>query len=254
MKSLALLTFVFYVYTSVAWAITATEIAQKTFDRDDGQTASTKVEMILIDSGGNERVRKFDSHTKDFGALAKRYIRFTSPATIDGTAFLSVEQEDDRDEQFLYLPSLGRVRRIAANQNDSSFVNSEFTYEDMQRRKVSRDNHSLIGEEELLGRSCWVIESIPKNESDSQYGKYVSWTAKDIFVPLKIDLYNKKGQLVKQFVAHKFDQIDSIWTITDSEMRNLEKKRSTRLRTLGVQYNIDISDNTFTTQYMQLRR
>jgi len=57
--------------------------------------------------------------SKEYGDVIKSYIRFTAPADIEGTAFLTWENKGHDDDQFLYLPALKRVRRIVASQQKS---------------------------------------------------------------------------------------------------------------------------------------
>ena len=93
----------------------ARTIIQRVYDRDDGKDSYSKVDMLITDRSGVTTARSTISAVKDFGTLSKSYIRFTSPASIDGTSFLSWQVEGKDDEQFLYLPELGRERRIASS-------------------------------------------------------------------------------------------------------------------------------------------
>ena len=72
-------------------------------------------------------------------------IRFTYPNDIRGTAFLVWEHPNADDERFLYLPSLGRVRRIAGTETQESFVGSDFTYEDIGGREFDDYTYAFAG-------------------------------------------------------------------------------------------------------------
>lgn len=151
-------------------ALDAREIMKRVNDRDDGKDAYAKVEMFLTAAGGYSEKRSLIQAYKYFGTLRKTYTRFTEPASIDGTSFLSWQRGSDLDDdQFLYLPELGRDRRIVSSQKDGDFVNTDFTYEDMQERSVDKDNHTLVREEKIGTYDCWVIESTPKDPASSQY-------------------------------------------------------------------------------------
>src|SRR4030043_896397 len=233
-----------------AHALTGTDVAQKVFDRDHGKDSYAKTEMTLIDKKGNTRVREMISQRKKFGELEKSLIRFTSPADIEGTGFLSWENKDRDDDQFLYLPALRRVRRIVTSQKDMGFVNTDFTYEDLQRRKVENDQHRLLGEGKIKDWQCWILESIPKKESDSQYGKFVSWVVKEIYVPIKVEFYDKKGQMAKRYVVEKLQKIDGIWTEMELVMHDLKNNHETKLKVKETRYNKGISGQVFTTKYL----
>ena len=221
-------------------------LAKKVLDRNEGSDSKAEVRMLLMDKRGKKLFRTMVTATKKYGNTSKSLIRFTAPPDIKGTAFLTWENEDRDDDQFLYLPALKRVRRIVSTQKNSSFVNTDYTYEDMQRRKPELDLHQIIGEEKLLDHDCWILESIPKNEKDSQYEKRKSWIAKDILLPLKAQYFSKNDRLLKEFIANRIKQIDGIWTVVESEMRDFKKEHRTLLKTDDIKFNCGVEDSVFT--------
>ncbi len=234
-----------------AVAMDGVQIAQKVVDRNDGQDATSKIRMLLIDKRGNKRFRNLITVVKKYGDLSKSYMRFTSPADIDGTSFLTWENKDRDDDQFLYLPALQRVRRIVSSQKSNRFVNTDYTYEDLQSREVAQDTHMILREEKIDTYDCWVLESIPKRLDDSQYGKRITWVIKEIYLPIKIEFYDKRNRLFKIFTGKKIQKIDGIWTILDAEMNDLKKEHRTLMKTDEVQYNRNVPDEVFTKGYMK---
>jgi hypothetical protein len=241
----------FLVHPIASQELDGQTLAQRVYDRDDGRDSYARVKMVLLDKRGKKRTRLLLMANKDFGSLTKSYIRFTAPASIKNTAFLTWEYEDRDDDQFLYLPALKRVRRIVAKQKNRRFVNTDYTYEDMQQRKVEKDNHKILRSEKHKKYDCWVLESIPGEEKSSQYGKRVRWISKDTYLPVKVDYYDKKGRLVKVFTAHNVKKTDGIWTVTESEMHDLKRKHRTLMRTDSIRYNRGIPDRVFTRRYLQ---
>jgi outer membrane lipoprotein-sorting protein len=232
-------------------AMDGVQIARKVIDRDEGQDATAKIRMLLIDKKGRKRLRSLISVVKKYGDVSKIYMRFESPADIKGTAFLTWENKDGDDDQFLYLPALRRVRRIVSRQKSNTFVNTDYTYEDLQSREVEQDDHRVLREEKAGRYDCWVLESIPKNKKDSQYSKRVSWIIKEIYLPIKTEFYDSRGRLQKVLTGKKIKKIDGIWTILDAEMRHLKKKHRTLMKTDEIQYNKNVPDEIFTTGYME---
>jgi len=225
-------------------------LAQQIYNRDDGRDSYATVRMLLMDKGGKKRFRSLITATKDYGNTIKSYIRFTSPADIDGTSFLTWENEDRENDQFLFLPALNRVRRIVSTQKASRFVNTDYTYEDMERRRPDLDQHKIPREEKNGGHDCWVLESVPRDPKTSQYGKLISWISKIALLPVKTEYYDGRGKQLKEFTALEIKQVDGIWSITESEMHDLKKDHHTYLKTLELRYNRDIPDNVFTQAYM----
>lgn len=226
-------------------------IAQKVYDRDAGKNSYAETQMVLIDKRGRERVRTLLVALKYYGNMSKRYLRFLDPASIKDTAFLSWENQDRADDQFLYLPALGRVRRIASGQKDQSFANSDFTYEDLEKRKVDFDTHHLLRSESYEHYHCWVLESTSKDAHNTQYSRLVSWIDQKTFVPVKVEYYDKRESLTKTLLVHRLEQVEGIWTAMESEMRDLQKKQSTLLKIITIRYNRDIPDAVFTERYLQ---
>ena len=130
-------------------AMDGAQIARKVIDRDDGQDSTAKIRMLLINKKGGKRFRGLISVVKKYGDVSKIYMRFESPADIKGTAFLTWENKDGDDDQFLYLPALRRERRIVSSQKSNSFVNTDYTYEDLQSREVEQDDHRVLREEKV---------------------------------------------------------------------------------------------------------
>jgi hypothetical protein len=242
----------------IAWprislAIDGATIARKVYDRNDGDTAYSWTEMQLIDKHGKIKSRTFVSVSKDFGQLRKSYTRFSSPAEIKGTVFLVWENAQRDDDQFLYLPALKRLRRIVSRQKKTRFVNSDFTYEDMQRKRPEESRHQLLRTERYDHRDCWVVESIPRPDT-SQYQKWVSWIDKEYLLPLKAEYYSSRGELLKRCSGSNIKKIDGIWTILDIEMQDIQKKHTTRMLVKKVYYNRKVEDIIFTQSYAKKGR
>ena len=140
---------------------------------------------------------------------------------------------------------------IVASQMGRSFVNSDFTYEDMQRHPVEDWNYQLDGFETISGHACYILVSTPKAGTDTQYGKLVSWIEKERFIPIKAEFYDKKGQHTKSYFVDRFEIIDKIATEMDILMEDLLSGHKTRLKTLEIKYNSGLNDSLFTTRALE---
>lgn len=232
-------------------SLSGTELAQRVHDREKGDDSVSQGVMELVSEGGRKRTRELTVYSKDYGGLQKTLIRFDSPADIEGTGFLSTEKEDGETEQFLYLPSLRRTRRIVSSQKSRSFVNSDFSYEDMERRPVENSDHRITGEDKIGNMPCWVLETRPKAKANSQYSLIKSWITKGIDVPIVAEYYDRKGNLIKKYRVGKLENIQDIWTETDLVMEDLSKGHKTFLRTNKIVYNTNLKDDILTTQNME---
>ena len=150
---------------------------------------------------------------------------------------------DKDDDRWLFIPAIDLVKRIAANDKFSSFVGSDFTYEDISGRKPEEDTHALLKEEEVDGRNCFVIESAPKGRSE--YTKKISWIDKQNFLPLKEEFYDKQNELYRRFEALEIKEKNGISTATKRVMRNVKTGHRTEVTFQDVEYNLGIEDDIF---------
>ncbi len=235
-----------------AQAVSGLEVAEKIYNRPDGADRSMAVNMVLVDKNGNERPRAMNVLAKDDGVLAKTYMEFLSPEDIKGTKFLSMEQSQGDDIQYLYLPALGRARRIVSSQKKLRFVNTDYTYEDMQRRKPAEDRHQVLKEEDYNGRPCYVLESVPV-DANSQYSRRVSWVDKFSFMPLHTDFYDSKGKRVKIFEVLHMRLVQGYWTVMKSRMQDLKEEHQTLMSVSEARYDIGIDDGKFEIRTLEQR-
>ncbi len=221
------------------------ELARWLYDRDTGEDAVATVEMVLTSRSGHQRVRRFESRMVRHDGLQDSLIRFTYPADIEGTAFLTLERRGKDAQQFLYLPALRRVRRIVAKQKGKSFVNSDLYYQDLERRSPDKDRHRLLGEAVVDGRQCWILESIPKVKRSSAYGKSVAWIDQATLLPLKGESYDRKLRKIKESRTLRMQQIQGIWTAMVSEVTTLKRHHTTRLTVQEIHYNVGLKPRDF---------
>ncbi len=244
-----------------AWADPgdARAIMQAVQDRDDGDNGISELEMVLIDKRGNERVRRIRSFAKEFGPDDYSLMFFLEPADVKETGFLTYDYDDeDRDDdQWLYLPALGKTKRIAAGDKSGSFMGSDFSYADMTERPLAAYDYRLLEESEVRGHPVWVIESVPRTEKERDetgYTKSVSFVRKDNHVVVRAKSWVKKGQRNKYMDVKKLEQIDGIWVATEITMTTKKGKATvhkTVLRSHDVRFNQDLDEDLFSTRQLE---
>ena len=227
------------------------ELARSVHDRYVGDDMTSLQTMELIPAKGQTRVRELEITGADRDGLRRSLLRFTAPADIKDTGFLTLEDGQGGTEQFLYLPALKRTRRIVAGQKSRSFVNTDFTYEDMERRPVEDSEHAINGEESIGGVACWILETRPKPTSESQYTLIRAWVAKEMLLPLKVDFFTGGPDPVKRYTVLQLENIQDIWTETKVSMEDLDSGHKTVLETKQIVYNTGVQDSVFTVQALE---
>ncbi len=232
-----------FAYSTIAQDLTGDEILKKE-DENSPDSEITISEMTIVHKAGAKRVRTIKAWMKGDDYTL---VRFLTPANIKGTGFLSV-----KDDDWLYLPALRKVRRIATKEKGGSFMGSDFSYDDVGGYSWEEDFHSkLLGTEEYEGHQCYVLELIPKKPEESSYSKLKKWVDKEHFYSLKTEYYDRHGDLLKVLYAFGFEKIEGLWVTKRMEMQNVQKGSKTIIVTKEIQVNPEIPDKMFTTRQLE---
>lgn len=230
---------ILFLITTRTFALTAIEVANKVYDREDGNSSWSSVTMRLEGKGREDKERTLEIKRKDDQkGRVSSLITFHTPKRVQGISLLTVDEQGENKTQIIYLPALKASKRIAGSNKDGRFVGSEIFYEDLRDRIVSYDNHKLLADGKFMGsRPCFKLESIPVVKENSIYSKRVSCIDKETFLPLEVEMFNDKNQLWKTFTVKSMKNINGIWTVMSSEMRDVTTDKSTTLIINEIEYN-----------------
>jgi len=193
------------------------------------QDVKADMKMILINANGQKRERTMKMMTLEMEGGDKSLMEFITPADVKGTKFLSYEHADRDDDQWLYLPALKRVKRMASKNKSGAFMGSEFSFEDMGSFNI--DKYSYSGdalEVELNGKKYLKSERIP-NSKYSGYTKQVSYTDPSTYLTHQVDYYDRKKELLKTAYFSNYSQIDGINRIGQIHMKNFQNDKESIL-------------------------
>jgi hypothetical protein len=218
-----------------------------------GKDFKARVLMKLISEGGQERVREMAMLRKNYGPPGgeqKYFIYFFQPADVKDLTFMVYKYPGKDADRWLFVPALNMVRRIAARDKYSSFVGSDFTYEDVSGRNLEEDTHSFVKEEKLAGKDCYIVKSTPK-AADMEYSYKLSWIDKTDFLPIKEEYYDKREELYKVFTADEIKAVKGFQTVTKRTMKNLKSHHMTQVSYLKTDYNVGLEDTLFSERFMK---
>lgn len=235
----------------LVFAQSAEEIMKTSRDRIKADTVSTRARMVIKAKDGGLTERLVDQFTSTENGMTKTIIIFQKPATVAGTRFLTIGPKGKTGDQWIFLPSLGKVRRIAASEGSASFMGTDLSYDDLSSadRDVSLDSYALLREESLDGKPCWVIEAKPK-DSAYQYSRMVAWIEKSTYIALKMELYDKKGALQKVMEMGEVKTIQGRLTPTVTTMTTVQAKTSTTIYMDIMKYDDPIPASVFTERFL----
>ncbi len=239
----------------VIYAEDATEIMKKShmayyYAGDDG---TAEVTMKIINKNGKERVREFTMLRTDLneGGAQKYYTYFKKPSDVSRMTFMVWKNPESSDDRWLYVPAVDLVKRISADDKNSSFVGSNFSYEDVSGRHWNEDNHTLVSDtENINGRDAYLISSRPKGDYQG-FAEKKSWIDKETFLPLKEEYYDDRGKMIRLFTSDKIETIDGIVTVTQRTMEDTKKGGKTVISFDNISYNQSIGEDIFTERYLK---
>jgi len=223
-----------------------------------GQDGRAQVKMFITDSQGRERQRRLtilriDEAKSDavegqaYQSGQKFYVYFHRPADVSKMAFLVWKHLDQDDDRWLYLPALDLVKRIAASDKRTSFVGSDFFYEDVSGRLLDEDTHELVE----TTKNYYIINNTPKDAAGVEFSSYKMFIHKKSFIPVQVEYFDKAGAKYRIAKALGVKTIQGYPTVTKAAIENLKTGSKTVMEYTKVEYDVGLDDALFTERYLR---
>lgn len=241
-------------------------IMKKAFNRDEGNT-SYGVNLLmtcqykLVEKKGKSkkkcasrpRIKEFESLglkvNKD-GVDKKNLSLIKKPASEKGLGFMQVDYiaAGKSSDQWMYLPALKKTKRVVADDDGpktGSLFGSEISYEDIEKHHEDDFTYKLLKEEKIKDALTWVIEMTPTQEKAKTrtYGKSINWVAKDSYILLKSEHYDKRDFLMKTYKQSKIEKQKGIWLAKQMVVISHQKKRMSMLKLKSIHINSSIPED-----------
>jgi len=228
-------------------------------DRSDRGFGGSVVdlEMVLRNRAGKEARRRLTIRTlevEDEDRGDSILVVFDSPPDIEGTGLLSHTKILDPDDQWLYLPSLKRVKRISSVNKSGPFVGSELAFEDMTAFEVEKFSYRYLGEERCGELTCDVVERIPRYEH-SGYSRQKAWIDREVYQVRKVEFYDRKDALLKTLTLDAYRRYrGGYWRAHELSMVNHVTGKSTDLHYSGYTFGESVDETDFTVSALRRLR
>ncbi|WP_448873455.1 outer membrane lipoprotein-sorting protein [Desulfobulbus propionicus] len=225
-----------------------------------GNDTKGRITVEITDKQGRTRKRAFSMLRKDVGASdtdQKYFVFFHEPADVRKMVFMvhkhaAPARDDDR---WLYMPGLDLVKRIAASDKRTSFVGSDFLYEDISGRNPAEDTHTLIATTDRF----YVVKNIPKNRASVEFACYLAHIDKQTFLPMKIEYFKAEDRLYRVLESVHVSEMEAqengipvkYPTVIESVARDLDSGSTSRMIVAQVAYNIGLDDELFSERYLR---
>jgi len=246
---------------SSLFGMTGREVMDKQKQLQTTDTEQSHELMILINEDGSKEKRELRRYIKKNKEkdLTDSLIIFVKPSDVSGTALLNKQYSKDKENQWLYMPELKKLQRIAQGSKKNYFMGTDFTYEDLSSDKLDNYHYKILKEEPIKVAKtdktddCYVVEAIPTDtyRPKTSYGKKIFWITKKHFYTKKIEFYSKKGKLIKQEVSWDFiNPTSTIYRPIKIKVNNIKENHKTLVKVVKIKINKPINPKVFTQRYL----
>lgn len=224
------------------------KIAQDAVNYDEGFGSSrVNLTMTLTNRHGQESVRELSTETlEQIEDGDKSLIVFRSPADVRGTSTLTYTHKTGSDDQWLFLPSIQRVKRISSDNKSGPFMGSEFAYEDLSSQEIEKYTYKYLKDDQIDGINTYLVERYPVDPK-SGYARQKVWYNKDNYRVEKVEFYDRKDALLKTLTYEGYKAyLGKHWRASVFNMLNHQTGKSTRLDFQDYEFAVGLSDVDFT--------
>ncbi len=236
-----------------ARAVTPRELVSRAMDHQvfRNRGAVMNIEMRLVSRHGQPRLRVLAARTLRKEHLSNTMARVLAPADVAGMAFLFRQKKGGTDDQFMYMPALKIVKRIAGSQKSSRFLGSQFTYGDLEWRSVEEARYRKLPDENIGKAACHVIEARPTGDSD--YGALKLWIRKKDDAMLRVKFFDKRAKLKKVLYVKRVERIGGRLVATRLKMKDVTSGDSTLLAVTKIKFRDDLTSGQFSVRELKRR-
>lgn len=188
------------------------------------------------------------------GVLSRTLIRYLEPADIRGTGYLVINKSPAPDDQFMYLSSVRRTRRI--NLRNESIIGTDLSVEDILPRELEDATYLRAPDETVDDTPCYVVEATPLEETHSQYERFLLYIEPEHFIPLRTRHWDRSGVEVKELeaVRDSIREIRGVWLPLEASMTHKLEGSYTKLRIVELTPNPELGKSFFTQRQLEQRK
>ncbi|MGH7820341.1 MAG: outer membrane lipoprotein-sorting protein [Candidatus Binatia bacterium] len=173
------------------------------------------------------------------------HIEVTAPFNYKGVRYVFLEEAGGHHDHYTYLPALKRTVRISEESLSQPFLATEFYVADMIPPQVDAYTYGFVGEEEIAGRKCRLVERVPTSGRDALYGKTILAVDPADRLIVRTEFFEPDGRPLKVWTVERFEKVDGVWTALEQTMRALETGVEWKLTVAEIRYGVTLDDGDF---------
>jgi len=235
----------------------AVEVMRRVERQETAPDEQVRFTMRLIEPSGRVRERTgvvYERQVSPAGFDEMHLIRFYSPADIQGSGVLTIENQDRDNDQWLYLPAYHTTRRIAPANRGDRYMGTDFLYEDIMRERIEEYRYRISGEETVDGVPCLVVEATPAAERlarESAYSRKLIWVDPARDLVLKVDYFNRDGRLFKRLTVTATEKVADKHRWRAVRMQDLDRQHETTVEYRDRRIGAGVPESYFTEAYLK---
>ncbi|MDA8426901.1 MAG: outer membrane lipoprotein-sorting protein [Treponema sp.] len=233
------------------------EIARQYFGLPKAKDTQASAVMTIIDRSGSRKLRKLEIYYRETAEGKDAFLSFSEPADIAGTKFLTLSHRGGSSEQRLYLPALKKTRRISSDDQGGAFVNSDFSFYDLEDRNFEDNTYTFLAENQSIadrafeGMKFYKIEMKPKDAS-APYSRTIAYVNEDDHFVYRLDCFDRRGgALLKTILFVKVENLKGYLIPTETLVENFKIGSKTLLAMSDLRVDIGLSPRIFSVQNLE---
>jgi outer membrane lipoprotein-sorting protein len=242
----------------LAGTLTGKQIIEEEEKNYNAPTEKFTIIMSLIDGldaqKGASRKIVMDMWLQNQNGLQRSMIKITSPPNLKGMGVLTVQESTSQTNQWLYLPDLGRSRKIVSSKKSGKFMGSDITFGDLEPEVLQRWHYSLLPSTELDGQTCYVVEAVPADSKDLKsygYSKRIISLNQETFFIQQIEYFDLENDKLKIQQNFEISKVTEYWRANKIVVKNLLAKHTTVMTFSNREVNPELPEDFFSRRYLE---
>ena len=233
--------------------LTPEEILTYVASHPKPESSITEIRLEITRKKKNKKkvkVREFSRYEKVYTSgkfTSKSLARFHKPKIVKGTSFLSWVYKNGKTDQWFALPKIQKAKKVKAKDRSKSFLNTDFTYEDLENRSLGSDSLFSLGSEYHEGNICKVIMAWPKEKS-SYFSRKI-WVNNHSWRIVKVEYYSTESDKEKTLYVSDFIK-ENGFSIAGKMVMEKENGDKTVMEVMSYKPDIGLQDEVFTKDFL----
>ena len=238
---------------ALAAALSGPQILERTVHRQNFRDATLHLRLQKTKQAtGRTKTMTLFLYQKVYPQMVTTLVQLESPDEARGISFLTWDYQDPAtpDEKWYYLPQINRYQKL--DQASGAKYEEQFGFSmEIFAVDLNAAEHKLLGEEPVDGAACWKVESVMKDPNNSRGARALTWVRQDNFFAVKIQAFNAKGDLIRDFKLVGLKQFGRYWQETAGAYQDKTKGQTIAFEILDAKFDTGIPDEQFISTKLQ---